>query len=84
MQPVRTGFLDVAKSIMTSKCIHKAPLLVGFLAKCTNICFFSLKVQIFDRAARVRAIVSLHLFLSALVKTPRFSTYRKSDFRNLF
>lgn len=67
VKPIQAGFSDVAKSILTSKCFHKTPLLVDFLAKCINICFFSLKVQIFNSAVRVRLIVSFHLFFCWLV-----------------
>lgn len=54
-------------NILTSKCFHKITLLVDFLDKCINICFFSVKVQIFIKAACVRLMVSLHLFFSGLV-----------------
>lgn len=54
---------DRARGILT----YQMTLLVDFLAKCVNICFFSVKVQIFNKAACVRWTASSHLFLSWLV-----------------
>ena len=71
---------DRARGILT----YQTTLLVDFLAKCINICFFSIKVQIFNKAVRVRRTASSHLFLSCLVQAARFSVYCKTHFKNLF
>lgn len=69
-----------ARGILT----YQTTLLVDFSAKCINICFFSIKVQIFNKAACVRRTASSHLFLSCLVQAATFSVYCKTHFKNLF
>ena len=71
---------DRARGILT----YQTTLMVDFSAKCINICFFSIKAQIFNKAVCVRRTASSHLFLSCLVQAARFSVYCKMHFKNLF